>query len=165
MALAALTTAAGVLWTKIGRPLLDGLAVLALARVEAATMLPLLRRLVDVFEDPTAFDVLHEIAQQVRNDSGSSLLDTVQRIDRAAASIQERALFDREQVAAQTRYIELMANRINDVIDDVAVVTASAHRQEGGAAIIAADLAASHARSDAVTSGEPGAAADAGAQS
>jgi peptide subunit release factor RF-3 len=76
--IAAGLTAVGVLWTKLLRPAARCVAL-------AEELLPLLQELTNVFHDnPSAFGVLEEIAEQFRTDSGSSLRDAVNRIEAAA---------------------------------------------------------------------------------
>lgn len=159
---AALVTAVGVIWKKIVAPMFR------IAKA-ADVLVPLLRDFMDAFEDsPEVFLVLNEIAAQFRTDSGSSLRDVVNRLDKAthdltisgAAAAQLSAddrltlarlvvLLDVLDVKADTAGVE-RAGVAHDLVSAQAAVDA-----------VATALAASEARADAVTEGDPGEAADA----
>lgn len=144
---AALVTAVRVLWRKVLHPSLRGFAA-----IEEA--LPLLRELVVEFRDtPHAFEILDEIVGQFRTDSGSSLLDVVNRLDDASTAQRTSALVLQanvdsiktlaEQDRAQLARLEVVLNRLS----------ASAERIEDTAAVaatVAYDLTAAQDRVDAV---------------
>lgn len=74
------------LWTKVLRP-----GARLIARTEE--MLPLLHELTTTFRGtPNAFKVLNEIANQFRTNSGSTLRDTVNRLE--AYALESRAVLD-----------------------------------------------------------------------
>lgn len=77
--------AAAVIWTKFLRP-----ASKFIARIEA--MAPLLVDLTEQLKgSPQSFQILKEIIAQFRSDSGSSLRDVVDRLEKAAAENRESA--------------------------------------------------------------------------
>lgn len=123
--IAGATTALGIIWTKLVRPL---------ARFITASeeMFPLIQELTVTFKDtPHAFEVLEEIVQQVRTDSGSSLLDIVNRLETAALKNAEAAEALKVGVAADRQLAEHDRIELRDLllkIDRVAVKVA-----EGGA--------------------------------
>lgn len=159
-------TACGVIWTKAIRPLVRFIA-------KAEEMIPLLKELNKVFRDtPNAFKVLDEIVAQFRTDSGSSLRDVVNRLDEAAKQNKaagellkigvEAARQLAEQDRAQLQRLIILLDRVTVKVDAGA---ATGLRNERAAGIVAEDLAAAHARADAATSTDAGAAADAAASS
>jgi methyl-accepting chemotaxis protein len=125
---AAVVTAAGVLWTKAVRPM---------ARLIAAAdeMLPLLRDLTRYLKDsPDAFKILGEIVAEFRTDSGSSLRDVVNRLDRASME---------NRIAA-----EVLAEKVE-------AVKILAREDRAGAARIMAILEAMAAKNDLATETAP----------
>jgi hypothetical protein len=87
LTVAAVITAVGIIWVKMLRPVwLKAVRPISRLAVLADEAIPLLRELIAAFREtpPGAFAVLDEIARQFRTDSGSSLLDIVNRIDAAA---------------------------------------------------------------------------------
>ncbi len=94
---AAVLAAAGVIWTKLLRPL--GLFIYTFVLVQRE-ILPLLQRFAEVFKDnPNAFKVLDEIVAQFRTNSGSSLRDVVNRIEEAGK--QAKIVADNAKDAAE----------------------------------------------------------------
>jgi hypothetical protein len=125
---AAVVTACGVLWTKAVRPM---------ARLIAAAdeMLPLLRDLTRYLKDsPDAFKILGEIVAEFRTDSGSSLRDVVNRLDRAAME---------NRIAA-----EVLAEKVE-------AVKILAREDRAGAARIVAMLELLVAKNDLATEAAP----------
>lgn len=155
---AVLIAAIGTIWTKVVHPLIKFTKT-------ADEMVGVLRDLTVTFKDtPHAFDVLEEIVGQFRTDSGSSLRDAVDRLDRAA-EVQARAADalrvrslatsdlaadDRVQLAHVLAQLELVASRV------------TANTSAVGAVVD--DLAAGHARADEAGDA-PGESADAAAMS
>lgn len=170
---AALLTAFGVIWTKLLRP---GAKMITLM----SELLPLLTEFAETFKDtPHAFNVLDEIIAQFRTDSGSSLRDVVNRIEEAARVQQvatERAAAVSESLKVGVEAAKLLAGLDRDKLQTLALLidrvgvkvdagVATGLRNEAHAAGVAEDLAAAHARADATTSNQAGAAADAAMQS
>lgn len=154
----ALIIALGVLWTKIIRPTAKMITL-------AEKLVPLLSKLAEVFKDDTnALNVLKEIAGQFRTDSGSSLRDVVNRID-GAADVLKLAVEAAKQLAERDREqlhrMEIFLDRLGQKVE---ASSATGLRVEQQALGVAVNLEASHDRANLVTSGEPGAAADAAAQ-
>lgn len=169
LALAALTTACGVLWTKVLYPLVKGAAT-------AEVMFPLLQDLTIKFRDiPDVFSILKEIVAQVRTDSGSSLLDTVNQLQASLAQVQammekmevrtlsaaqflqvglaaDRSLAerDREQLSRMIRELDRIVDRMARIDEDRAAVAVSLAKAQAAVDGVAADLAAAHERADAV---------------
>ena len=78
-------TALAVIWTKFVRP-----TARFIARIEA--MAPLLVELTEQLKgSPQSFQILKEIVAQFRSDSGSSLRDVVDRLEKAAGENKESA--------------------------------------------------------------------------
>lgn len=77
--------AAAIIWTKALRPLFRLIA-------QMEEMVPLLVSLTEQLKDsPQAFEVLQAIIAQFRSDSGSSLRDVVDRLEKAAVENKEAA--------------------------------------------------------------------------
>jgi len=158
--LAALITALGVLWTKAVRPA---------ARLIAASeeLIPLLRELTVAFRDtPHVFAILDEIVSQVRNDSGSTLKDIVEALERTGAVNEEAVGKLTDNLAALNVAVEvvkaLLAALDARVVSGAIRAQASSDKAQEDRVVIAADLAAAHERADAVpASGDSGGAADA----
>lgn len=106
--------AAGIVWTKLVRPLLRFASL-------AERMVPLLVDLTKQFEDaPGAFAVLDEVAAQFRTNSGSSLRDVVNRleatsdrIDGRAKTLELRDEEDRTTVARLAAVVNALAARVD----------------------------------------------------
>lgn len=93
--------AGGVIWTKFIRP-----ASRFIARIEA--MAPLLNELTDQLKgSPRSFEILKEIIAQFRTDSGSSLRDVVDRLEKAAK--ENRAAGDALKVEAEILRVNVAA--------------------------------------------------------
>lgn len=178
----AIATAAGVIWAKALHPVVRGAAT-------AEVMFPLLQELTVKFRDiPAVFDILREIVAQVRTDSGSSLLDTVNKLETTLAMVQEtiekmevRALAaaqflqvgldadrklderDREQMSRLIREQDRMMDRM--LVFETRAATIADNLTSAQAAVdgVAVDLADSHRRANAAE-GDPGTAADAASQ-
>jgi hypothetical protein len=185
---AALVTACGVLWTKVLYPLVKGAAT-------AEVMFPLLQDLTVKFRDiPAVFDVLKEIVAQVRTDSGSSLLDTINRLEdlldevkqgqvtlaertMAAARLLEvnlaadrqLAIRDREEMARVVRDLDRVTQKLASIESRAIVVADNLAVAQTAVEGVATDLAEAHRRADAVpdpTGGAgAGSAADAASRS
>jgi hypothetical protein len=159
---AAVIVAAGVIRMKVLRPMWRIIRI-------AERMLPLLNDLtVQLGGTPGAFAVLNEVVGQLRTDSGSSLKDTVNRLDAAAianttaAEILKINVEVVRQLATQDR--ELAREDRQQLARLVALLEASgatARRIEVAQTHVADDLAASHRAADGVGPGPHGAAADA----
>lgn len=179
-ACAFVVTSVLTLWTKAIRP---GAKVIS----EFERMLPVWRSATDSLEDvPAAFAILKEIVAQVRNNSGSTILDMVEKlsrqadVDRAehhslAVSLEadrRLAVRDREQMTRLLLQQDQTVNRLDATITAltqmatadrmVATNLSVAQKQVDG---VASDLAGQHRRADAVIGEPPGAAADAASQS
>lgn len=180
VSLAALFTACAVLWTKVLYPLVKGAAT-------AEVMFPLLQDLTVKFRDvPSIFDVLKEIVAQVRTDSGSSLLDTINRLEdllddvkqgqltlaertTAAARLLEvnlaadrqLAIRDREEMARMVRDLDRVTQRLVSIESRAIVVADNLAVAQTAVEGVATDLAEAHRRADAV----PGPTGGAGAGS
>lgn len=159
--IAAALVAGGVIWKKLIQPLAKCITLLDI-------VLPILSELAKNFKDtPHAFAVLNDIIREFRTDSGSTLRDVVNRLEKAAnenRSVSEvlkanaeaaRMLSeqDRKQLA---RLVELL-NRV-DAKQRENIKTVD--RLEAGASMVAIELDAAQTRAEKVE-GEPGAAADA----
>lgn len=129
---------------------------------------PIVRLAVDL---ERIYPVLSMIAAQFRNDSGSTLRDSVDWImqaakdNREAAAVLAVAVETTKQLAQldrdQLRRLELALDRVSVKVDSGG---ATGLRIEEAAAGVAVDLADSHDRAAAVDyDAEPGAAADAAA--
>lgn len=148
--IAAFLVALGVIWKFI------------LPAARLVTMLdkaiPLMTELAEQFKDvPHIFKILKEIVAQVRSDSGSTIKDTVNRIDTLAQTAAGAA----EQLKVGVEARKLLDEQDRARIDRLIV---GLDRIERHAFDVAKDLADSHKRADAVSDMEPGAAADAAAQ-
>jgi hypothetical protein len=165
LTVAAGLTAIGVIWKKLVRPLASMIAL-------GEQMMPLMVKLTEVFKgDPNALSVLNDIAAQFRTDSGSSLRDVVNRIDKAAeanhaaAEVLKVGVEAAKQLAerdrAQMQRLEIYLDRLGVKVD---AGSATGMRIEKHASGVAEDLAAAHKRADEVSSGDAGSAADAAAQ-
>lgn len=159
---AAVVSALGVLWSKLGRP------TWKIAKA-ADELVPLLRDFTEAFRGtPQVFLVLDEIARQFRTDSGSSLRDVVNRLE---ALINEQALAgeaarqlsadDRRTLARLVLLLDLVDAKADTLTSDRADVAANLERAQAAVEGVANDLAAAHARADATSAGDAGAAADA----
>lgn len=193
LALAALVTAIGVLWTKVLRP---GAKLISTTE----EMLPLLRTLTTTFRDtPASLLVLRDIANQFSTDSGSSLRDVVNRLE--ATSVETKSLLEMaarelrqsdealkvgvettKQLAAidreSQRQLMLEVSRLTTQISEISATGIIDRAQiasnlkdreqkvDKASDSVAADLAASQGRAEAIGvtgSQGPGAAADAAA--
>lgn len=172
LALAVTSTALGVLWRTVGRPIWK-------VAGKAEDMLPLMLDLTETFRGvPHAFAILEEIVSQLRTNSGSSLLDIINKLkeasDRqeavsAATAIQADALAvgveasrqlavrDREELRA----LFLQVGSLTEKVDTGLRAIASIQYEASG---VASDLVASHQRADAAD-GSAGEAADAASRS
>lgn len=149
--IAALLVAIGVIWKKFLSP-----AARLVTTLEKA--LPLMTVLVEEFKDvPHIFKILKEIVAQVRTDSGSTLKDTVNRIDQLSQTAAQ---------AAEALKIGVEARKLLDEQDRARIdrLIVGLDRIERHASDVAKDLADSHKRADAESSGVAGSAADAAAQ-
>jgi len=173
---AAVITAVSVIWKKFLQPLIHFIGTIE-------KMVPVLITITEVFKDaPHAFNVLDEIQAQFRTDSGSSLLDIINRLEDAAKAAvreaeilatsveatryalavdRELAIRDREKL----RELLLRLDRLTVKVDDN-----TKKGEETGRTIdkivesrkgVAEDLAASQKRAEEAISREAGAAADA----
>lgn len=171
IALAAFSTACATLWKTVVNPIRK-------AGNRAEEMLPLLVVLTETFSDwPMALKVLREMASQFKTDSGSSLRDVVNRLEAMAASTargaetlaigveaaKQLAQRDREEVTRLLVQIDRITVKVDAALEKVDTALVNQADMQHAAAVIAADLAMSHARADAVV-GAPGEAADAAAQ-
>lgn len=162
ISIAAVITAVGVIWSKVLKP-----GARLIAQLEKTY--PLLVKLTDVFEDGDGFTVLHEIADQFKTNSGSSLRDAIDRLTtmvteaRTAADelrlgsevSRQLAALDRDQL----RRVELLLARLTDHVTEMATGDAMAKLKVEE---VAADLAKSHQQADQIDpSSYPGEAADA----
>jgi hypothetical protein len=165
LAAAAVVLALGTLWTKVFRP------GMKLAN-NAETMLPLLVELTAVFRDtPDAFKILDEIVAEFRTDSGSSLRDVVNRLDKAAVDNANAAALLAVGVEAAKQLAErdrqevqrllVLLDRLSIKVDGALAQIQKVQDQQNH---VAADLADSHRRADQIPPGTPGAAADAASQ-
>lgn len=145
LATAAFIGAVSVIWTKLVRP---GAALLA------------------------TIDVLQQIAGEFRTNSGSSLRDAVDRIERIATQAQATG----DALGAQVRQLMIMADRLSADNQVVAANLVKAQEAVDGVASalvvanakvehVADDLAQSHVRADEAPANSPGEAADAAAKS
>ncbi len=144
---------------------LSAVVVLQLALVVLATkpsqddedaaedeLLTLVRELSAVFREwPDAFGVLDEIVAQFRTNTGHSMRDLLDRLERAAT------------VAATAS--EALAAAVSHLSTVVTLGAATGLRIEEAAAGVAADLDAAHARADDTAAGQAGEAADAASRS
>lgn len=105
--------AIAMIWTKFIRP-----ASRFIARVEA--MAPLLIELTDQLKgSPQSFQILREIIAQFRTDSGSSLRDVVDRLEKAAD--ENRAAGDALKVEAEILKVNVAAVKALAVEDRAAM--------------------------------------------
>lgn len=120
--------AVGAIWTKLLRPL-------ARLITYVQQILPLLHELTAQFKDsPNSFSVLEEIAQQFKTDSGSTLRDTVNRLENAAnnahiaaealkvkaeilevgvAAVKELSIIDRKEAAHRLVVLDSLVARFD----------------------------------------------------
>ncbi len=121
-------------------------------------LLGLVRELAAVFREwPDAFGVLDEIVAQFRTNTGHSMRDLLDRLDKAATVAAAAAT-----VSATASEASAMA--VSHLSTLVTLGAATGLRIEEAAAGVAADLDAAHARAD-VTAGLAGEAADAASRS
>lgn len=165
LATAALVAAFGVIWSKVLKPVARFITT-------SEEMLPLLITLTEAFKDnPNAFQVLSEVASEFRSDSGTTLRDVVNRLE--AAAIENKTAADALKVGVEAD--RLLAERDRKQLQEQLVsldrllvradaAAATGIRMEKAATQVANDLAASHARADATSNSEPGAAVDAAVQ-
>lgn len=151
---AAVVSALGVLWSRLN-PVL--------------TLIALLQQFMEAFGgEKNPFPVINEIAQQFRTDSGTTLRDVVNRLEKAVNDLQisgaasdKLTAEDRKLLAKMSVILDLIDTK-SDVLaldrEDVAARLAVAQSAVEG---VAEDLAASHRRADAADDGDAGAAADA----
>lgn len=134
--LAAVVTAAGVLWTRVLHP------IIRFAN-HAEQMFPLLQELTMAFRNtPNAFKVLDQIVAQFRTDSGSSLRDVVNRLEDAAN--ENRAAAERLKIGVETvkqlaeqdrthlQQLIILLDRLNVKVDDAAALAAEPTHNESG---------------------------------
>ncbi len=169
----AVITALGVLWAKALKPA-------ALTISAASEMVPLARRLVELFgSDPTLFDVIHDFAAQFRNNNGSSMRDVVDRLEKLAlgaearasklehdlvtASATAKATADvlKVNVEAAKQLAEHDRRRISELLMLLGRVSANVDTSKVDVKTIAQDLESGHERAEAHQEHEPGSAADA----
>lgn len=106
-------TGAGIIWTKFIRPVSR-----FIARIEA--MCPLLVELTDHLKgSPQSFQILKEVIAQFRTDSGSSLRDVVDRLEKAAK--ENRAAGDALKVEAEILRVNVAAVKALAVEDRAAM--------------------------------------------
>ena len=162
---AALVTAIALIWAKVIRPLATLISL-------TTELLPLMKKFVEVFRDsPDSFRVLDEIAAQFKTDSGSSLRDVVDRLDKAAKDNRTAAEFLKVGVETQKQLAEqdratlqrmlLFIDRLGVKVETTSEITKGIVRDAEG---VAADLAQSHKRADDAGT-QHGAAADAAVKS
>ncbi len=173
IAAGAVVTALGILWTKALKPA-------ALTISAASEMVPLARRLVELFgNDPTLFDVIHDFAAQFRNNNGSSMRDVVDRLEKlalgaearasslehdlATASATAKATADvlKVNVEAAKQLAEHDRRRISELLMLLGRVSANVDTSKVDVKAITDDLQAGHERAEAHEEHEPGSAADA----
>jgi hypothetical protein len=131
-----------------------------------------MRELTDVFKDtPKAFSVLHDIQKQFRTDSGSSLRDVVNDLQKSAdeqkvsAGVLKIGVETSRVLAEQDRVqLQRLIGLLQGLSISVEQGTAVGLRSEAAAKGVAEDLANAHNRADLVDSDEHGAAADAAAK-
>lgn len=144
LASAAVVTALGVLWTKTVKPLLE-------FAKKADERLATLDDLTSTFRDtPHAFAVLDEIVSEFRSDSGSTLRDSMNRLEEAVGGLSSAAEALRIRAASTSELAgddRLQLARVLVALDR-----------------IVGDMAAGQARADAAGT-EPGESADAAAMS
>lgn len=166
LGLAAVLTALSVIWRRAVKPIFN----LAQDAVIAA---PIMRELIEAFGgNPNALVVLAEIAAEFRTDHGSSLRDVVNRLTEAL-STQAVASEAARQLSAEDRLIlARVLVALNTLEADGRLATSERAgiasdllMAQGKVDEVAASLVRSENRADAVSDGDPGAAADAGAQS
>lgn len=182
---AALVTACGVLWRKLFLPAIRAGNKAESMWKQAEQLMPLLVEIRPMLVELNqafrgkdgAIAVLAEIVSQVRTDSGSSLLDQVNKVATAAEvarsavddltvgaetdrRLDER---DREQLTRLLLEQDRITNKLDTAIRTLLAVQSAAGLDRTVVAEVAADLAASHERADAVD-GPHGAAADAASQ-
>jgi hypothetical protein len=164
---AAVVTAAGVLWSKVFRPLVRAAAT-------GEVMLPILQELTVKFRDvPGIFDVLKDMAGQFRTDSGSSLRDVVNALEASLSEVQatiekaeHRALAaaqflqvgldvdrkmderDREQLSRMVRELDRVVDRLARLEEGAGVVAENLTVAQRAVEGVAADLAADRDRPD-----------------
>lgn len=139
---AAVVTAVGVLWTKVLRP--AGRAI-----GQAERMVPLLQDLTTQLADvPDSFAILKQIIAQFRTDSGSSLRDVVNRIEKAAIENQTAAQVLSVNLDATKRLAEQDRAQIARLLIVLDRVNAKVDVQAEEAGVIADNLEASHKRAE-----------------
>lgn len=117
-------------------------------------------------------ELVEGIAFQFKTDDGLSMKDTINRIETAAKKQSDIADVLETNIREDRMKAELDRDQLQQILVEqhralIKVETAinALSRIEGAANAVASDLAAAQERADAVTDSEPGAAADAGAQS
>lgn len=147
-------TAFGVIFYK-------GLRPLSRFITETERSVPVLQDLTNKLTDPNLVSVIVDMAKQFQTDSGSSLRDVVNRLEKNSNEIGaaldllrvstegSRQLADSDR--AQIRQLMMMLDRIHVQADSAAVLAAG----------VATDLQDSHARASAAASSTPGESADA----
>lgn len=148
--IAATVVAVGIIWKKIVRPTANLITLLDKA-------VPLLSDLVEEFKDtPHAFQILNEIIAEFRTDSGTTLRDVVDRLEKAAKdnSLSGKLLAENAEVARKlSEQDRLRMAELTELVNQIRAKDK----------VVASDLAESQQRAHEVKKmpdSEAGAAAD-----
>lgn len=158
---AAAVVAGGIIWKKVIRPVAKLITLLD-------TVLPLLSELAEQFKDsPHAFKVLNDIIREFRTDSGSTLRDVINRLERAANEnkvaagvLKVEAETARRLAEEDRKQLERLVQSLNTIDAKQRQSSSAVDRIEAGGKIVAQELDAAQTRAEKVQ-GEPGEAADA----
>lgn len=157
--IAALAAAVIYIWQKVAKPVARGITTMD-------KLLPVAVELADLFHDvPGALETLREIAVQFKPDSGSSLFDVIQRLDRAAQA--NTSAVDVLQTNMETA--RRLAEQDRELAEEdrlkLASLIAKLNDAAAGRVVIADNLEAAHERAESEPAGsDPGAASDAAAR-
>lgn len=105
-------TAFGIIWTKVAKPLVSAI-------VETQVTKPVIRALVKEFHDPSLLSVISEIAEQFKNNSGSTLRDGFDRIEAAQHQLKLMTETEIKIAREQMAYLSARINSIDAAADRI----------------------------------------------
>lgn len=163
--ISAAVVAIGIIWKKLVRPILDLIKLLDEG-------LPLFRSMAKHFKDsPNAFAQLDSILKEFGTDSGTTLRDVVDRLEKTAKDNSIAAEVLKRNLEIERRLTERRDSKIAELIESLDIVKAkqrenigAVDRIEAGGKQVAQKLAQAQDRAASVEGGEAGAAADAAAK-